>query len=140
MAGDAGRRALALLILLTRWAATSIAARPRPSWAIRALAVARDAIAKGIRPAVRVPAARFLYLPFEHSESHSRPGPAIRCFTALVERLRSCLPADAEEQLDYAHRHRVIIQRSALSASQCGPGPETTETGRISWKGPNSSF
>lgn len=134
--------ALALLILLDqmgrniyRGEAKAFLGDPR------AMAVAIDAIAKGYDRRFGFDRRRFFYLPFEHSESLADQDLSIRYFTALVE---ACDPADrprAEEQLDYAHRHRVIIQRfGRYPHRNAALGRQTTEAEADFLKGPNSSF
>ena len=104
---DAARPALAQILLLDQFTRNAFRATPR--------AFAGDASA--LEAASRMVGARqdetlapfmrgFVYLPFEHSESLAMQDEAIRLFSRLV--------GEAPEQvsmLDYAHRHRVIIER-----------------------------
>ena len=107
----------------------------------RALAVARDAIAKGFDRQFGFQRRRFIYLPFEHSEAMDDQDLAVRLFTDLID---DCAPedrADAETQLDYVHRHRVIIKRfGRYPHRNAALGRETTEAEAEFLKGPNSSF
>lgn len=45
----------------------------------------------------------FVYMPFEHAESVAAQDEAVRLFTALG--------SEAADMLDYAHRHRAVIER-----------------------------
>lgn len=107
----------------------------------RAVAIARDAIGRGDDRRFPFPKRRFFYLPFEHSEAMADQYLSIRCFTALVE---DCAPEhrkEAEEQLDYAHRHRVIIERfGRYPHRNAALGRETTAAEADFLNGPNSSF
>ena len=49
----------------------------------------------------------FVYLPFEHAEGLAMQDEAVRLFTRLV----SEAPRARASMLDYAHRHRAIIER-----------------------------
>lgn len=108
---------------------------------LRALAVARTAIAKGFDRHFGFQRCRFIYLPFEHSEAMEDQELAVQLFTTLMN---NCAPEDkrdAEEQLDYVHRHRVIIQRfGRYPHRNAALGRETTEAEAEFLKGPNSTF
>ena len=108
---------------------------------LRALAIARAAIAKGFDRQFGFQRRRFIYLPFEHSEAMEDQDLAVQLFTLLMN---DCDPADrqgAEEQLDYVHRHRVIIQRfGRYPHRNAALGRETTAAEAEFLKGPNSSF
>lgn len=77
----------------------------------RAVAIACDAIDRGVDQRVRAVEAVFLYLPLEHSESldHQR-----RC-VALFEQLAARAPVVAADSFagfcDYARRHLAVIER-----------------------------
>lgn len=77
----------------------------------RALAIADESLKRGHDQSLSFDQRRFFYLPFEHAEDMASQDRAIDLFTrAFAE----AAPEDrdrAEEQLDYAHRHRKIIQR-----------------------------
>ena len=53
----------------------------------------------------------FFYLPLEHSEDIRDHERCAEVFTALCEAAPESLKADAEYYLDFANRHRVIIER-----------------------------
>jgi len=57
---------------------------------------------EGLPPLMRA----FAYLPFEHAESLAMQDEAVRLFT----RLAAAAP-DLASMLDYAHRHRAVIER-----------------------------
>lgn len=66
-----------------------------------ALALARDAVAKGMDAAVPEERRAFFYLPFEHSEHMADQDRSVELFAALGNPL----------YLDYAERHRDVIRR-----------------------------
>jgi uncharacterized protein (DUF924 family) len=99
------RGALALIVLLDqlsrnvfRDAAEAFAADAR------ALAVARRAIEIGFDTVLTPVERMFLYLPFEHSENLTDQDESVR----LSETLRAAL---GDDSVDYAYRHRDVIQR-----------------------------
>lgn len=107
----------------------------------RALAIARETIARGIDRGFGFQERRFLYVPFEHSESLADQDRAIELFTDLMNGCDPAFRQEAEEQLDYAHRHRVIIQRfGRYPHRNAALGRETTAAEAEFLKGPNSSF
>ncbi|HEY0858467.1 MAG TPA: DUF924 family protein [Albitalea sp.] len=71
-----------------------------------ALAAARAMVAQG--QDLQLPALRraFVYLPFEHAEELDAQDESVRLFSALA----ACSP-HVQEMLDYAHRHRDVIER-----------------------------
>jgi len=71
----------------------------------RALAVARSAVERGFDRQLPPLRRMFLYLPFEHSEDGADQARSV----ALFESLRGEQWLD--EAVDYAHRHRVVIER-----------------------------
>ena len=48
----------------------------------------------------------FVYMPFEHAEGMAMQDEAVRLFTRLEE-----TAAALQDMLDYAHRHRAVIER-----------------------------
>jgi uncharacterized protein (DUF924 family) len=77
----------------------------------RARAIADRALARGFDQRLPFHRQRFFYLPFEHSENLADQHRAIELFTRALEQ---AAPEDREaaiEQLEYAHRHRVVIER-----------------------------
>jgi uncharacterized protein (DUF924 family) len=77
----------------------------------RARAVAAAAIARDFDKGLPVSRRRFFYLPFEHAEDVVNQDRSIQLFTQLFESATPDERREAEEQLDYAHRHRDIIKR-----------------------------
>ena len=76
-----------------------------------ARAVARGIVAKGWDQSWPDERRQFAYLPFEHSENLEDQRRAIELFSLALDR---AAPEDrdaAAEQLDYAHRHRIVIER-----------------------------
>ena len=66
-----------------------------------ALALATEAIERGLDRAMSVDERKFLYLPFEHSEDPSVQARSVELFATL----------ENEETLGYALRHKEIIDR-----------------------------
>lgn len=104
---DTPEGALALVIVLDQLSRNIHRGRPGAYAAdVRALAVARAALARGfdrkLGPVQRV----FLYLPFEHAESVADQDLAV----ALFETLRGGFEG-ADATIDHAHRHRDVIRR-----------------------------
>ena len=59
-----------------------------------------------------IPAARsFFYLPLEHAEDRALQERSVECFEALLADVAPQWRADYESFLDYARRHRDIIER-----------------------------
>lgn len=77
----------------------------------RARTIADAAIARDFDKGLSIDRQRFFYLPFEHAEDIANQDRAIHLFTRMVESAAPDEKAEAENQLDYAHRHRDIIKR-----------------------------
>lgn len=77
----------------------------------RALTEARHAIAGGLHERLHPFEAMFLYLPLEHSESLADQDECVRLFTELQKRIAPDLKKFGESVLDFANRHRVIVER-----------------------------
>jgi uncharacterized protein (DUF924 family) len=71
-----------------------------------ALAAARAMVAAGHDQQLPPVQRAFVYLPFEHAEELAAQDDAVRLFTALAR-----AAPELDDMLDYAHKHRVIIQR-----------------------------
>jgi uncharacterized protein (DUF924 family) len=66
-----------------------------------ALAIAKEAIARGLDKALAPDERKFLYMPFQHSEKLDDQNRAVLLFTELGD----------DHQLGYARHHRDIIER-----------------------------
>ncbi len=96
---------LALLILLDQLSRNLYRGSPEAFAAdAKALAIARDAVARGFDQAQHPVRRMFLYLPFEHAEDLAMQDESVRLFETLREAL-------GELTIDYAHRHRDVIRR-----------------------------
>jgi uncharacterized protein (DUF924 family) len=107
---DSSAGVLALCILLDqfcrnlhRGSAEAFTADPKM------LAIARDAVLArridiGLTPVQRI----FLYLPFEHSEAMANQDLSVALFEGLRDDARMAAPGGP---IDYAWRHRAVIQR-----------------------------
>ena len=99
--------ALAQVLLLDQFTRNAYRSTPR-SFAGDARALAAASRMVGARQDQALPAFKrcFVYLPFEHAESLAMQDEAVR----LLRRLCDESP-DASSMLDYAHRHRAVIER-----------------------------
>ena len=101
------RSNLALVLLLDQFPRNLFRGTPRAfATDARAREVARHALARGLDMTLPPVWRWFLYLPFEHSEeAHDQ-----RLAVALFEML-ALYHRDSREPLDYARRHRDVIER-----------------------------
>lgn len=104
--------ALAQVVLLDQFSRNIYRGQPR-SFAFDSLALtlAKEALMRGDDKQVPVVPRAFFYLPFEHCEDLAMQERSVELFKALLanapeEQRRTC-----KGYLDYAERHRVIIQR-----------------------------
>lgn len=98
---------LALLVLLDQFPRNLFRGQARAfAGDARALALAREAVARGHDRSLHPVQRPFVYLPFEHSEDRAAQDESIRLFTALAA--ESAAHADT---LHWAHRHREVILR-----------------------------
>ncbi len=107
----------------------------------RARAVADAAIAREFDKGLPIYRRSFFYLPFEHAEDMASQDRAIHLFTRMVESAAPDEKAEAENQLDYAHRHRDIIKRfGRFPHRNEAMGRPSTEDEIAFLKKPGSSF
>src|SRR5260221_5098105 len=107
----------------------------------RARDIAERAIAKGFDRQSSFQQQRFFYLPFEHGESLTDQRRAIDLFSRAIELAGPEDREDAIEQLDYAHRHREIIERFGRYPHRNEAlGRPSTEDEIAFLRGPDSSF
>jgi len=105
--GNEPRSALAQVLLLDQFTRNAFRDSPRAfAGDPRALAAATRMV--GLRQDEELPSFMrgFVYLPYEHAEGLAMQDEAIR----LLTRLAAADPAQ-RSMLDYAHRHRAIIER-----------------------------
>ena len=104
---DAPRSALARILLLDQFTRNAFRGTPR-AFAGDPRALAAAAAMVGLRQDEELPTFMrgFVYLPYEHAEGLAMQDEAIR----LLTRLAAADPAQ-QSMLDYAHRHRAIIER-----------------------------
>jgi uncharacterized protein (DUF924 family) len=103
--------------------------------------LARQALEAGmdrmLRPVERV----FMYLPFEHSEVREDQATSVRLFTALNEQAPDDAKAAYRNYLDYALKHRDVIDRFGRFPHRNSIlGRESTPVEQEFLKGPGSSF
>ena len=129
---------LALLLLLDQFARNIFRGEAKAYLGdARAREVAAEAIARGFDQRYPFPDRVFFYLPFEHCETLANQDRHIALMEACVREFGEV----AAEFLEYAHRHRAIIQRfGRFPHRNAALGRETTEEEAEFLKGPNSSF
>ncbi|WP_374656025.1 DUF924 family protein [Dongia sp.] len=134
--------ALALLILLDQMGRNIHRGSPKAFLGdARALAIANAAIARDFDKGLPFDQRRFFYLPFEHAEDMTNQDRSIALFTRLYEETGGADRKEAEEQLDYAHRHRDIVKRfGRYPHRNAALGRLSTEDETAFLKMPNSSF
>lgn len=104
---DAPPSALARILLLDQFTRNVWRGTPRAfAGDALALAAARRMVSAGEDEALPPLQRSFVYLPFEHAEDLAMQDEAVRLFTQLASR-----EAGFETMLDYALRHRVVIER-----------------------------
>ncbi len=99
--------ALAFIVLLDQFARNVFRDTPRAfAGDPLALAAAQALVASGLDGELPPTQRAFVYMPYEHAEDLDLQNEAVRLFTQLAAQA----PA-FDSMLDYAHQHRVIIQR-----------------------------
>lgn len=98
--------ALALLIVLDQFSRNLYRGKPAAFAADpQALALAKEVVAQGWDREFLPVQRHFVYLPFEHAEDLATQNEAVRLFEQLRGDPQSAVA------IDYAHRHRVVIER-----------------------------
>lgn len=106
------RQRLALIILLDQFSRNIYRNDPRAFAAdARALALAKDGIAKGMDRQLKLIERVFFYLPLEHDESMESQDLSIKVFEAVRAEAEGDFVPQADNFLDYAHQHRDVIVR-----------------------------
>ena len=101
----------------------------------RAREVARQALAAGLDVQLPLVARAFVFLPFEHSEDLADQDEAVRLFATLAG------SPDRESTIDYAHRHRAVIERfGRFPHRNVALGRESTAEEAAFLAEPGSSF
>jgi len=109
---DAPRPALALVVLLDQFSRNAWRGTPRAfAQDAQALRVAQDAIARGFDGQLAPVERWFLYMPFMHAEDHAVQQRGVALFARLADEAPPELRGAFESALDYAERHRVIVER-----------------------------
>ncbi len=107
----------------------------------RARRLARAALDQKIDQALRPIERVFAYLPFEHSESVEDQATSVRLFSALHDLAPDDVQATYRNFLDYARRHKEIIDRFGRFPHRNGVlGRDSTPEEREFLKQPGSSF
>jgi uncharacterized protein (DUF924 family) len=99
--------ALAQILLLDQLTRNAFRGTPRAfAGDARALAAASRMVGERLDEALPGFMRAFVYLPFEHAEGLAMQDEAVRLFTRLAAE-----DSSQESNLDYAHRHRAVIER-----------------------------
>jgi uncharacterized protein (DUF924 family) len=100
------RGALARVVVLDQFTRNVFRGTPQAfAGDARALATAKDAIARGFDAALCAHERRFLYMPFEHSESRDDQERSVALFEALARE------TGFDDPVDWAVRHADVIRR-----------------------------
>lgn len=140
---DTAEGTLALVILLDQFTRNVFRGTADAfSGDARALRIARAAIERGADRELPLERRAFLYMPLEHSEEARAQDESIAAFERLLEDARGTKwESLAETFLDYAHRHKVIIDRFGRYPHRNEIlGRETTAEEAEFLTQPNSSF
>lgn len=104
---DTAEGQLALIILLDQMTRNMYRDTPQMfAYDAQALALTKAGIAQGIDQQLALIQRVFFYMPLEHAEETEAQRLSIEKFAALAEE-----NADFELYLDFAHKHKVIIDR-----------------------------
>jgi uncharacterized protein (DUF924 family) len=129
--------ALARILLLDQFTRNAFRGQPR-SFAGDAQALAGASAMVGLRLDESLPAFQraFVYMPFEHAEGLATQNESVRLFT----RLAAEVPA-LTHMLDYAERHRAVIQRFGRFPHRNAVLGRASTTEEIAWlRQPGSGF
>jgi len=103
--------------------------------------LARSALDRKTDQALRLIERVFMYLPFEHSEDAADQATGVRLFMTLHEQAPEGVKDTFREYLDYALRHREIIDRfGRFPHRNAVLGRDSTPEEREFLQGPGSSF
>ncbi|MGE3724802.1 MAG: DUF924 family protein [Candidatus Sericytochromatia bacterium] len=103
---------LALLILLDQCSRNLFRGSGQAfAWDAQALKLAKALCASGGDQTLPALARLFVYLPFEHSEALEDQDQAVSCLQALQAQAPSGLEGAIDSFVDYAFKHREVIQR-----------------------------
>lgn len=106
------RGRLALVILFDQFSRNLFRGSPRAfAQDPLAIEIAEQALATGDDRALAPMEASFLWMPFMHAEDLDLQRRCVQGFAALAEKAPPELSAALASGLDYAERHRVIIER-----------------------------
>jgi uncharacterized protein (DUF924 family) len=107
----------------------------------RALALAKDGVARGVARALAHDERAFLYMPFMHSEDLDVQERSVELFAAWCAELEGELRARVENALRFARMHRDIVERfGRFPHRNAALGRPTTSEEREFLKQPGSSF
>ena len=77
----------------------------------KALEIAKDIVAKGMDSEMNLFEKVFLYLPYEHSEDLDDQKTCMELFTNLRDGASEEMKGNAENYLEFARKHLVIVER-----------------------------
>ena len=103
--------ALAQIVLLDQFTRNVFRDTPRAfAGDARALAAATAIVGRRQDEMLPVLQRSFVYMPYEHAEGLGAQDEAVRLFSRLVDS-EAAPSAELKNMLDYAHKHRAVIQR-----------------------------
>jgi uncharacterized protein (DUF924 family) len=106
------RGRLALIVVLDQFSRNVHRGTPRAfAQDARALALCLDGLARGDDRALAPEERAFFYLPLEHAEDRTAQQRSVECLERLCDEVSSEQRPLFEDFLDYARRHRAIIER-----------------------------
>lgn len=136
------RGSLALVILLDQLSRNIHRGMPR-SFAhdSRALAIARDALARGLDAELPIEHRTFLYMPLMHAEDVAAQRECVQRFEQLARNAPPSARAALETNVDFAKRHLEIVERfGRFPHRNAILGRETTPEEAAFLLEPGSSF
>jgi len=103
---------LALIILLDQFSRNIYRGTARAfAQDAKAFALCEEGVADGMDRALRPAERLFFYLPLEHAEDRTAQQRSVECLERLCDEISSEQRPLFEDFLDYARRHRAIIER-----------------------------
>lgn len=107
----------------------------------RALELATDAVARGLDRTLAHDERVFTYMPYMHSEDLRVQERSVELFRALRDSLSGAMRDRANEQVDFAERHRDIVRRFGRFPHRNASLDRTSTAEEIQFlREPNSSF
>lgn len=107
----------------------------------RARQLAHATLDRGLDKRLRAVERVFIYLPFEHSETRQDQELSVQLFTSLLGEVTPALKPPFQNFLDFAHKHKAIIDRFGRFPHRNAILGRVSTTEELEFlKGPGSSF